>query len=636
MLDKFYVGKDITGFTDNGKMRGISRVTFMVDDDKAITAGDDTGLEIRADNPHATQEMANAILEQLKGYQYHMYTADAANIDPAAELGDGVTTSGIYSVISQLDDTGNGYLDLSAPGESELEDEYPTEGPLTQAFNQKLADTRATITKTADEIRLEVKQGDENTLNTAKSEIKQAVDGISLSVTNGETSSSFVLKSGSATLSSGTITFSGVVTFTDLSTAGKTTINGGNITTGSISANRISGGTLTLGGSSNGNGTFRLNNSSGTAVVTMNNSGITATAGTIGNWTISSDRLSSSENGYAMGLIPGNIGKASSRVIYVRTSTSNNIFSVFGDGTVVATSGTFGSITINSSGNSAGTFAGTNIGTLTGTHSGGSLSGVGGTFTGTNSGTLSGTASGALLNNCNLNRTALSTGQNGSFSSLSNGYSQVYGSGTVGLKGGDSINLTCSGNLTAITGNLSVGGKLEVTGDKNRAIDTHSYGKILLSAFETPLPTFSDYGTASLDENGVCYITIDPIFAETVNKYYLPTVFLTKYGDGDIWVDAKETDINTISIKGTPNITFSWHALYLQRNCDTERLSSDISNISISTPDYEFESKLDIEHTTPDLEISAEQYLNLYAATARKYGDLGAEYIEEYERGLIA
>jgi len=34
------------------------------------------------------------------------------------------------------------------------------------------------------------------------------------------------------------------VTFTDLKTSGSTTINGDNITTGSISANRISGGTI--------------------------------------------------------------------------------------------------------------------------------------------------------------------------------------------------------------------------------------------------------------------------------------------------------------------------------------------------------------------------------------------------------
>lgn len=66
-----------------------------------------------------------------------------------------------------------------------------------------------------------------------------AIQGISLSVTNGSTSSTFTLKAGSTTLSSGTISFSGMVTFSDLSGSGTTTINGANIKTGIISADRI-------------------------------------------------------------------------------------------------------------------------------------------------------------------------------------------------------------------------------------------------------------------------------------------------------------------------------------------------------------------------------------------------------------
>lgn len=66
-----------------------------------------------------------------------------------------------------------------------------------------------------------------------------AVKGITLSATNGDTSSTLTLKSGSTTLSSANIKFTGLVSFSDLSTSGKTTINGANITTGKISADRI-------------------------------------------------------------------------------------------------------------------------------------------------------------------------------------------------------------------------------------------------------------------------------------------------------------------------------------------------------------------------------------------------------------
>ncbi len=60
MSEKFYVGLDVTSFEDNGKQRPISRVTLMLDDNEALTAGDNTGVELVADCPHATQEMVNA------------------------------------------------------------------------------------------------------------------------------------------------------------------------------------------------------------------------------------------------------------------------------------------------------------------------------------------------------------------------------------------------------------------------------------------------------------------------------------------------------------------------------------------------------------------------------------------------
>ena len=52
---KFYAGLDITGFSDNGKYKPVSRVTLLLDDENALTAGDDTGFEIVADCPYATR-----------------------------------------------------------------------------------------------------------------------------------------------------------------------------------------------------------------------------------------------------------------------------------------------------------------------------------------------------------------------------------------------------------------------------------------------------------------------------------------------------------------------------------------------------------------------------------------------------
>lgn len=277
MSDKTFVGLDITGFENTGKYRPISRVTLMVDDENAYTAGDDTGIELSAFCPHATQEMANTLLDQLQGYQYQSFTADAANLDPAAELGDGITVNGIYSVISKLDDDGKGFPDISAPGEVALEEEYPSAGPMTQEFNRQIAETRSQITKTSEEIMFSVENeiqglsssisiqidsinsqitglnGQVSTINqtvgsistqvsgldSQVSTIEQKVDSISLDVSNGTSSSRIELTVDGVRVSSATVEFTGNIIFASDLTDGRTSISGDNIDTGEISARYI-------------------------------------------------------------------------------------------------------------------------------------------------------------------------------------------------------------------------------------------------------------------------------------------------------------------------------------------------------------------------------------------------------------
>lgn len=182
MSEKYYVGNDITSFSDNGKYKPISRVTLLVDDENSLTAGDDTGMELVASCPHATQSMVNSLLQTMRGYQYQAYEAGAANIDPAAELGDGVTVGGVYSHLSKIIDNGRGYADISSPGEMEMEDEYPSEGYIAQEFNRKIAETRSAITKTSEEINLEI-QG----VDGRVSALQLTLDGVTITGSDGVT-----------------------------------------------------------------------------------------------------------------------------------------------------------------------------------------------------------------------------------------------------------------------------------------------------------------------------------------------------------------------------------------------------------------------------------------------------------------
>ena len=186
MSNKYYVGGDITSFADNGKYKPISRVTLLMDDENSLTAGDDTGMEIVASCPHATQPMVNSLLQTMKGYQYQAYEAGAANIDPSAELGDGVTVGGIYSPLSKISDDGRGYAGISSPGEAEMEDEYPSGGYITQEFNRKISETRSMIAKTSKEIMLKVEgiDGRVTSLSTSINGIEANIKSIDGSITN--------------------------------------------------------------------------------------------------------------------------------------------------------------------------------------------------------------------------------------------------------------------------------------------------------------------------------------------------------------------------------------------------------------------------------------------------------------------
>lgn len=100
--------------------------------------------------------------------------------------------------------------------------------------------------------------------------IDLAVDGISLEVTNNGTSSTLTLKSGGTVLSSPQINITGFVTFSNLSTSGQTTINAGNVTTGTLAASLLRTGTISGSSGTSGwnldNGSFRSGPSGGTRV----------------------------------------------------------------------------------------------------------------------------------------------------------------------------------------------------------------------------------------------------------------------------------------------------------------------------------------------------------------------------------
>lgn len=277
-LSNLYVGERAAGISVPPKFDAISKVVLLVDDENYYEAGNGTGRTLELTCPYGTQEMANNILASVSGYQYQPVTATDALADPAVELGDSMTVGGAYSIVAQREiDFGLLLpMGLAAPGQEEIESEYPYVSQQQSETNRQIAETRSEIKKTSTEIQLSVKsqiddlsasidiqldsitstiqgQGGQiskinQTLTSINStirgldgdisEIDQKVDSIRLSVSNGSTSSSISLTVNGVQVSSQNITMSGLVTYTGLS-SGTTTINGACIKTGTIDADRL-------------------------------------------------------------------------------------------------------------------------------------------------------------------------------------------------------------------------------------------------------------------------------------------------------------------------------------------------------------------------------------------------------------
>ena len=257
MSDKVFLGTRMAQLDTSPSLAPVSKVILAVDSENAYIAGDDTGRTIEVTCPYGTQEMANNILSALSSYTYTPAMAQDAILDPAAEIGDGLTMGRVYTVLAQSTLTFDGLMtsDAGAPGQAEQESEYKYQSPVIADINWRLAETRSLISKTSEEILLKVEneleglsssfsvqlqqiQSQVTGLNGQVSSITQKVDNITLSVSNGSTSSSISLSVGGVTVSSQTIQMNGLVTFTGLAN-GTTTIDGACIKTGTIDANRI-------------------------------------------------------------------------------------------------------------------------------------------------------------------------------------------------------------------------------------------------------------------------------------------------------------------------------------------------------------------------------------------------------------
>ena len=226
MNNSYNALRNITSFRNTGKSQPISGIELMVDEKNMYFAGNDDGYVMTIDCPYGTQEMANDLLAKAKGFEYQGFTAEQVILPPEAELGDGVTVAGIYGMVARrsFKFTPGMTSNIEAPRELEVQHEYKYSSPQQRKTERQIAETRSTLTKTAEEITLRVDGLDESMAQLsvsvdgirtevagkidsqdAQTLITQSINKIELSVSSAGSGSTFTLTAGNTTLSTDTL-----------------------------------------------------------------------------------------------------------------------------------------------------------------------------------------------------------------------------------------------------------------------------------------------------------------------------------------------------------------------------------------------------------------------------------------------
>ena len=157
MSESVFIGRSASGYTTTPELPKYTKVRINVDDDSCYEAGiGDNVLEL--DCPWGSQQMANDILESIGEFVYRPYDTEWAKLDPAAELGDGVTINGVFSGI-YVNETNFSTLmaaRIAAPQENAVDHEYPYKSPTDRKTTRQFAETRASLRVNAASIQAEV------------------------------------------------------------------------------------------------------------------------------------------------------------------------------------------------------------------------------------------------------------------------------------------------------------------------------------------------------------------------------------------------------------------------------------------------------------------------------------------------
>ena len=149
-------------------------------------------------------------------------------------------------------------------------------------------------------------------------------------------------------------------------------------------------------------------------------------------------------------------------------------------------------------------------------------------------------------------------------------YFSISSDGAISITANGKSILSLNGLFPGVNGDFNVSGNFTVTGSKNAIVPT-SRGMAAINAYETAEYYFGDIGETQTNSNGVVTVMIDPYFLETVNTLVPYQVFLTSYGDGNVWVSSRSA--NNFTVKSSnPNIHFAWEIKAKRKGYENDRM----------------------------------------------------------------
>jgi len=334
-------------------------------------------------------------------------------------------------------------------------------------------------------------------------------------------------------------------------------LNADLIQAGTMLADRIFGGTLTLGGSNNVSGTLTVNDANGNTIGTWNKDGITLNKGSIA--------------GPSITLGGGNNADGS---LTVKDANGNTIGILNKDGINIFKGDIQGSNVILTGGGSGAYGNYIEVDSIDGEQV------VRIDFTGI---TIGGPG---MAQYGGLQFLDATTGYNVAVARFIGVISSQYGYGVkliTSSSGPDKDTYLFYMNGAEFNADTVIKGNFTVSSGytKSKVITTDQYADRLLYCYETPSPMYGDVGEAIIGDDGLCYVTIDPIFAQTITTDNYQ-VFLQRYGAGDCWVQERKG--GWFVVAGTPGLDFGWEIKSKQADIADVGLRRFDSNDNFTVP----------------------------------------------------